>query len=232
MRGSESIARDGYNRDMNSARSRWRFWQWAVGAAVLLVPTLFYVAWQSPERAALDGPPDAPTAMREEFAPNSDAPPTDIAAEGPAEAVLDALWTAIDERTVSELPAYKEVVQDRVLVRIVDVPGGWRVGQRVAVPIPQLNEVFAPVIERIQPGPDGARSYVGTLTTVDGRRHRFTITTGPKNTFAHLSTPLGTYELVATGELGWLMPTVNMDQHVDYSVPDHIVLEAHGAPAN
>ena len=58
-----------------------------------------------------------------------------------------------------------------------------------------------------------------------GLAHGFTITVGPGNTFAHLSTPEGTYELVATGELGWLMPTANMDRHVDYSVPDYILPE-------
>ena len=136
-----------------------------------------------------------------------------------------ALWTVIDEGSVTELPAYKEVVQDRLLVRIADLPGGLRVGQRIAVPIPQLDEVFTPAIERIQSGPGGTRSYIGTLTEAGDRVHRFTITVGPGNTFAHLSTPRGTYELVATGELGWLMPTINMDRHVDYSVPDYIVPE-------
>ena len=76
---------------------------------------------------------------------------------------------------MTDLPAYKEVVQDRVLVRIADVPGGWRVGQRIAIPIPQLNEVFTPVIERIQAGPNSTRSYIGTLAGVAGRVHRFTI---------------------------------------------------------
>lgn len=38
-----------------------------------------------------------------------------------------------------------------------------------------------------------------------------------------LGVPAGTYELVAPGELGWLMPSVNMDQHVDYSQPDYYI---------
>ena len=213
---------------MNSARSKWRYGLLAAAGAILLIAALFHLAWRSPERAAADGPrdsPDSPMVTGDEFAPESTAPAGAVAAEEPAPMDLDALWTAIDERTVTELPAYKEVVQDRVLVRIVDVPGGWRVGQRIAVPIPQLNEVFTPVIERIQSGPDSTRSYIGTLTMAAGRAHRFTITVGPRNTFAHLSTPLGSYELVAAGELGWLMPTINMDRHVDYSVPDFVYPE-------
>ena len=96
----------------------------------------------------------------------------------------------------------------------------WHVGQRITAPIPQLNEIYTPVIERFERSPVGNRFYVGTLTQVADRTLRFTITVGPTNTVVHLSTPLGTYDLVATGELGWLMPIINMDQHVDYSEPD------------
>ena len=212
---------------MNNTRSKWRYGLWSAGGAILLIAALFHFAWRSPEWAA-DGPldsPDSPTVTGDEFAPENNGSAGTVAPEEPVQVDLDALWTAIDERTVTELPAYKEVVQDRVLVRIVDAPGGWRVGQRIAIPIPQLNEVFTPVIERIQSGPDSTRSYIGTLTEVAGRNHRFTITVGPRNTFAHLSTPDGTYELVATGELGWLMSTANIDRHVDYSVPDFVYPE-------
>ena len=60
----------------------------------------------------------------DEFAPETTAPAGVVFSEEPAQMDLGALWTAIDERTVADLPAYKEVVQDRVLVRIVGVPGG------------------------------------------------------------------------------------------------------------
>ena len=210
---------------MNSARFRWRYGLWAVGGAILLIVALFHLASRSPERAATDGPLDSPVVTGDESATQTNAPSRASAAQEPAQMDFGALWAPIDEGSVTELPAYKEVVQDRVLVRVTDVPGGWRVGQRIAIPIPQLNEVFTPVIERIQSGPSSTRSYIGTLTEVAGRVHRFTITVGPRNTFAHLPTPDGTYELVATGELGWLMPTANMDRHVDYSVPDFVFPE-------
>ena len=214
---------------MNVARSRWRYGLWVAGGAILVAAALFHLAGRSPERDDGGGPHESPMATGDESAPDTNAPAGAIAAVEPARMEPEALWTAIDEGSVTELPAYKEVVQDRVLVRIVDVPGGWRVGQRIAVPIPQVDEVFTPVIERIQSSPGGARSYTGALTEAAGRAHRFTITVGPGNTFAHLSTPHGTYELVATGGLGWLMPTVNMDRHVDYGVPDYVVPEASGA---
>lgn len=213
---------------MNVARSRRRYGLWAAGAAILLIAALFHLAWRSPERSAGGDPldsPDSPVMTGNEFAPETNAPVGTVAVEEPAQIGIDALWTAIEEGTVTELPTYKEEVRDRVLVRIENVPGEWRVGQRIAIPIPQLNEVFTPVIERIQAGPNSTRSYIGTLTGVADRVHRFTITVGPRNTFAHLPTPDGTYELVATGELGWLMPTANMDRHVDYGVPDFVLPE-------
>ena len=222
------IAWSGYNRDMNNPRSKWRYGLWTAGGALLLIAALFHLAWRAPEQAATDVPldsPESPMVTRDESATQTNAPSAAAAAQEPVPTDYDALWTAIDESTVTELPVYKEVVQDRVLVRIADFPSAWRVGQRIAIPIPQLNEVFTPVIERIQSGPNGTSSYIGTLTDVAARAHRFTITVGPRNTFAHLSTPDGIYELVATGELGWLMPTANMDQHVDYSVPDFVFPE-------
>ena len=210
---------------MNSARSRWRYGLWAAGGAILLIAMLFHLTSRSPERASSDGAFDSPVMTDDESATQSNAPSEASMGQEPAQTVIEALWTPIDEGSVTDLPVYKEVVQDRVLVRIAAVSGGWRVGQRIAIPIPQLNEVFTPVIERIQAGPNSTRSYIGTLTGVAGSVHRFTITVGPRNTFAHLPTPDGTYELVATGELGWLMPTANMDQHVDYSMPDFVLPE-------
>ena len=210
---------------MIRARSRWRYGLCVASGAALLIPALVYIARHSPQRAAPDGPPDSPMVVGDEFTLETDAPAGPVAAEESAQMGFDALWTVIDEESVAEVPAYKEAVRDRALVRIAGVRGGWRVGQRIAVPIPQLNEIFTPVIERIQSGPNGARAYVGTLAMAAGRVHRFTITVGPRNTFAHLSTPEGTYELVATGELGWLMPAANMDRHVDYSLPDFVYPE-------
>ena len=171
------------------------------------------------------GPPDAPRVVGDNITRETDPPGGAVGADETAAFDPGALWQPIDESSVAELPAYKEVVQDRVLIRVTDAATAWRVGQSIPIPIPQLDHVYTPVIERIESAPGGVRSYIGTLTAAAGRAHRFTITTGPGNTFAHLSTPFGTYVLVASGELGWLMPAANMDQHVDYSVPDFVIPE-------
>ncbi|MDE0680153.1 MAG: M12 family metallo-peptidase [Gammaproteobacteria bacterium] len=92
--------------------------------------------------------------------------------------------------------------------------------------MPQLGAIFEGIVERLETDSYGNVSYVGLLTEADGRDYRFIITAGARNTFAHITTSRGTYELVAKGELGWLMPTAGMDQHVDYSVPDYIIPSA------
>ncbi len=49
------------------------------------------------------------------------------------------------------------------------------------------------------------------------------LTIGNKHTFANISTPRGSYEFVGTTSHGWLMPSANMDQNVDYSKPDYVI---------
>ena len=53
------------------------------------------------------------------------------------------------------------------------------------------------------------------------REQGFVLTVSARNTFAHLSTREGSYELVGNARFGWLMATANMDRDVDYSVPDY-----------
>lgn len=144
-----------------------------------------------------------------------------VAAAAPP-AVPPALWHPVDVDSVdaNDIPPYKEVVKNRALVRLADGPRRWVVGERVSITIPQLGETYQPLIERVRDGPGDIRAYVGTLVERAGFRHSFVVTVGSRNTFANLSTPLGLYELVGNDKLGWLMPMVHMDQHVDYSKSD------------
>lgn len=206
--------------------NRWRLRSLLGGTVLVVAATIWLYLAGSFNQAPAPGDSPGTTPVRDA----DDA--SDASVPVPADATTEvaapdngALWEAIAEGSVPELPDYKEFVPDRVLVRVRDVTAGWRVGQRIAVPVPQLDETYTPVIERIEGGSGDVRSYIGTLTAVAGRAHRFTITVGRRNTFAHLSTPSGTYELVATGELGWLMPTIGMDRHVDYNVPDFVIPE-------
>lgn len=129
-------------------------------------------------------------------------------------------WEAIPAQSVhpATIPALAEDVEDRALVRIFDVTNGWRVGDRIVLEIPQLEQNLDSIIDEVRPGP-GVRSYVGTLE--DERDGRFVVTVGTKSTLATIITSKGAFEMVAHGELGWLMPAANMNRDRDYSVPDY-----------
>ena len=138
------------------------------------------------------------------------------------------LWEAVDERAVDPLPEYSTMwsTEGRVLVRVsmaINLAGGWRVGDRLTVPLPQLGVVYRPLIEQIDDGPGPSRSVLGKVRGEDGRRHLFVVTTGPMHVFAYIDSPRGSYELVGGNEFGWLVPTSSMKTGFNYSEPDYIL---------
>ena len=132
-------------------------------------------------------------------------------------------WQRISEASAAELPTGYEDVPTRVLVRIDVNDSAWRVGSRASIPIPHLNRVYTPTIVEIKDHGNGARTWVAMLD--DEVPWRFTVTQGDQSLFAHLPTPEGTYELIATGEFGWLMPSADMAPDVDYSLSDVVARE-------
>ena len=143
------------------------------------------------------------------------------------QAALDErAWVLVDPDTVNQLPAYKEIVPGRVLVRVSESLRRRTVDDRITLEVPQIGKSLEGVVDRVNTDPYGNTSYLGLVTDAEGRNYRFVITAGTHNTFAHIGTAQGTFELVATGgSLGWLMPTQFMDQHVDYSQPDYFIME-------
>ena len=95
-------------------------------------------------------------------------------------------------------------------------------GDVISITVPQSGARYSATVEK-------TKLHVGGIKTVHARQlepeRPFTLllTLGRKNTFAHLSTIEGSYELVGNTEAGWLMPSANMDQHVDYSKPDYVL---------
>ena len=49
------------------------------------------------------------------------------------------------------------------------------------------------------------------------------MTVGTTSTLATVITSMGAFEMVAHGELGWLLPAANMNRNRDYSQPDYYV---------
>ncbi|MYD97962.1 MAG: hypothetical protein F4X98_11330 [Gammaproteobacteria bacterium] len=138
--------------------------------------------------------------------------------------VEQALWTAVGEGTVADLPRYAPEwsVEARVLVSVSDVAAAapnWRIGDTLALPIPQIGATYRPVIEEIDDAV-GARAVLGWISGDDGRRRLFVVTVGPMNLFAFIDTPQGSYELLADHRYGWLLPSSSMKAGWDYSEPD------------
>ena len=128
----------------------------------------------------------------------------------------------IDSVEPERVPEYKEIVEGRVLVELSTGMWSWREGDRIAIAVPQIGAVYEPVIDRVETALGNNRSYVGRLIEAEFP-YSFVITVGQRNTFANLSTPQGSFELVGDTQLAWLMPVANMDQHVDYSQPDYYI---------
>ena len=205
---------------LDPARSSAVFKRVAVAACVAaLIAVGAWMFWPRPAGVAA-GPTDAlPEGT------SLTVPPASIDA-APVAPVLPkpmALWQPIPVADVQpvDLPAYKEEVAGRVLVQLAQDLGGWAVGDRIAIAIPQLEATYAPEVLRVARGPGSIRTYAGTLLTADARDYSFVVTVSARNTFAHLSTPQGIYELVGDDRFGWLMPQANMDTHVDQTVPDY-----------
>ena len=166
--------------------------------------------------------PAAPTSPPPAQRPTAD--PTTPTAPG------TPLWQALDESAVPTLPEYAPEwsTEGRVLVQTsaaLEAAGGWRVGDRLTLPVPQLGAVYRPLIDEIDDGPGGARSVLGMVRGDDGRDRRYVVTVGPAHVFAYVDTPNGPYELSGGRELGWLLPTSSMMAGFDHSEPDYILPE-------
>ena len=143
----------------------------------------------------------------------------------PESAIVERAWVVVDPGSVNELPPYKEFVSGRVLVRVSEALRLGAAGDRIELTVPQIGHAFEGVVEKVETDAFGNVTYIGFLTEANGQDYRFVITAGPSNTFATIATSLGSYELVASHDLGWLMPSAQMDQHVDYSQPDYFIPE-------
>ena len=176
------------------------------------------------------------TAQREASRPgqSADALVTPGATD-PDSASVAPLWSPVDEGDVDRLPRYAPgwSPEGRVLVRVTEAAraaGGWQVGDRVTLPLPQLGVVHRSAIEKLRIGPGPSVSALGMVLGDDGRRRRFVVTVGPAHVFAYIDTRRGPYELTGDAELGWLLPSSSMMAGFDFSKPDYVLPGAGGSP--
>ena len=197
---------------------------WLILAAVSAVAVaLAFVLTRGAPAESADHQESGGTAVR--FDPEQ----TDAQAAGTATRTVAApsvAWEAVDASVVEAalIPDYEQV-EDAVLVAMGDGLNAWEAGDLIRIAVPQIGSTYTTSIDRVDTTL-GRRSYVGRVA--EGLPYSFVITVGERNAFAHVGTPQGTYELVGRGRFAWLMPTANMDRHVDYSKPDYYIPERAG----
>ena len=135
------------------------------------------------------------------------------------------MWERIDEREapIAQIPSFPSANQTRVLVKLSTDILDSEVGDVIQFPIPQRDIVLDGKISEIG-GTTRTKIFKGEVTDEDVQ-FPFILTVGPNSAYATVSTITGAYELFATEnrELGWIMPRESLEDHIDYSVPDHFI---------
>ena len=206
-----------------------------VVAALVAVGIMLLVVWVPPSSHPSTG--DAAAQREASRSDQSADGPVTPGATDPESASVAPLWSPVDEADVDRLPRYapRWSPEGRVLVRVAEAgraAGGWQVGDRLTLPLPQLGVVYRPAIEKLDVGPGPSVSALGKILGDDGRRRRFVVTVGPAHAFAYIDTPRGPYELTGDAELGWLLPSSRMMAGFDFSEPDYILPGRRGPAAS
>ncbi len=147
----------------------------------------------------------------------------------PTETRVRHAWsvTTVDAVNESLVPSYKETVEGRELVELASDLNEWQQNDQVLIDVPQTQEKFLVTIAQVSTSLGNNRSYKGKMMP-DENAHSFLITVGERNVFANFSTPEGRFELVGNTQYAWLMPSENMDMHVDYTQDDYYIPELDG----
>ena len=139
------------------------------------------------------------------------------------------LWRVVDEASVKVTPPYSKSWSETGRA-LVDVSGAasranaWRVGDRLAIDLPQVGGIHEWTVERIDEGRDGrSRSVRGWIDAGGDRPRRIVVTVGPGRVLAYIDTPRGPYELTGNARLAWLLPSSSMMAEIDFSKPDYIL---------
>jgi len=167
-------------------------------------------------------------------APQAATPSPDGPASGPErQGVARPLWRVLDEGSAPALPPYSASWSEagRLLVDVTatsrEAPA-WRVGERLAVEVPQLGGVRQWTVEHIDEGHDARSRSVRGWVDGDGQRWRIVVTVGPGRVLAYIDTPQGPVELTGNARLTWLVPSSSMMAGIDFSQPDYILPERQG----
>ncbi|MXW53646.1 MAG: hypothetical protein F4X44_01105 [Gammaproteobacteria bacterium] len=137
--------------------------------------------------------------------------------------------TNVEDVQPSLVPKYKEEVEGASLVQLAQDMQLWRQDDQLVIAVPQTQEQFLVTIAEVSTTLGTNRTYKGKIVEEESS-YSFLITVGERNVFANFTTSEGSFELVGNNKYAWLMPTENMDQHVDYTKDDFFIPEIeHGS---
>lgn len=232
------------DRDKQPIKASSTWVQWIVGIPVSLVVLVLFILfvqpWGEPRESITSTAPkdgnfydpsaqqgtlnSSDTTLLEENSV-SDEIPTHIAGARIVDVNL-ASWKPVAESSVSvdERPSHSVEVEGRILVEISSDLWSKAVDDGVQFSIPQREEVLVGKVTKVDTSISHTRILDGTLQ--DGsQEYTFVLNLGDTATYAYINTSMGSYELVGTRHYGWLMDSSNIAPDVDFSLPDHFVLE-------
>ena len=207
----------------------------ALALFVLIVALLPWPIVQMEETAATGRKDGKPRNLRLEEQQALSAGVSGVTASPTAaNAEIATTWQVVNEADVLDPPPFPTQwsKEGRILVQTSDamtMADAWRTGDQISIPIPQLGEVYRPVIEEVDEGL-GARALSGRVIDNDGGAWRYVITVGATNLFAYISTPAGSFELASQDGYGWLVPSASMVAGQDFSKPDYVLPDDRSAP--
>ena len=106
------------------------------------------------------------------------------------------------------IPDRPDDADDAVLVELDDGLQHWREGDVLAIVLPQSEETYWPVIERVETVIGNSISY--TARTRGNPQVSVVLTVAPDSTFGWVSTRSGSFELTGNSLFAWFAPEAGL----------------------
>ena len=94
------------------------------------------------------------------------------------------------------------------------------IGTPVEVLIPQTKKRYRSVVDRIIPDDFGNTTIYANPDAGEEEFLRLIVTLNDSNTFAYVSTTVGSYEFVGSKKGGWITPSFSLNQNIDFTLKD------------
>ena len=187
-----------------------------VGCIALVVGLVF---WVDPEPTAVRFVEDKTDHEAHSIASSNPPARTVDGTQFPPRRVQQA-WFQLGDDEQPTLAPGKKLPEGAVHVRVSDLYKEWLLGTPVEVHIPQNDETYDALVERITPDSFGNTTIHAVPNPSEEVFERLILTYDSKSTLAYVSTTVGSYELTASGDIGLLVPGSSLGVTKDPTLPD------------